>query len=56
MELGQYDIQYQPRTAIKAQVLVDFIGELTTLNSEPNKSGTELEGNKENKNKAEEED
>ena len=25
VELGQYDIKYQPRTAIKAQILADFI-------------------------------
>ena len=29
IELGQFDIEYQPRVAIKAQVLVDFIAEFT---------------------------
>ena len=29
VELGEFDIQYSPRTAIKAQVLADFISELT---------------------------
>ena len=42
IELGQYDIQYQPRTAIKAQVLADFIGEFTTPNSVSNEFETEL--------------
>ena len=29
MELGQYDIKFQPRTAIKAQALADFVAEFT---------------------------
>ena len=29
IELGQFDIEYQPRPAIKAQVLADFIAEFT---------------------------
>ncbi|KAL2248676.1 UNVERIFIED_CONTAM: Retrovirus-related Pol polyprotein from transposon [Sesamum indicum] len=29
VELGQYDIEYQPRTAQKAQVLADFVMELS---------------------------
>ena len=29
VKLGEFDIQYPPRTAIKAQVLADFISELT---------------------------
>jgi len=29
IELSQFDIEYHPRTAIKAQVLVDFIAEFT---------------------------
>ncbi|KAL2228349.1 UNVERIFIED_CONTAM: Gag-Pol polyprotein [Sesamum indicum] len=32
MELGQYDVDYQPRTAQKAQMLADFV---TELSSEP---------------------
>lgn len=29
VELGQYDIEYEPRTAIKAQAMADFIQEAT---------------------------
>ena len=29
IELSQFDIEYHPRTAIKAQALVDFIAEFT---------------------------
>lgn len=29
VELGQFDIQYEPRVAIKAQALADFIQETT---------------------------
>jgi hypothetical protein len=29
VELTQYDISYEPRLAIKAQVLVDFLAEMT---------------------------
>ncbi|XP_074561342.1 uncharacterized protein LOC141817608 [Curcuma longa] len=29
VELGEYDIQYQPRTAIKAQALADFLAKLS---------------------------
>ena len=29
IELSQFDIEYYPRTAIKAQALVDFIAEFT---------------------------
>ena len=49
VELGQYDIQYQPRTAIKAQILADFIGEFTTPNSVSNEFETELGGKKDTK-------
>lgn len=31
IELSQFDIMYKPRTAIKAQELVDFIAEFTQL-------------------------
>lgn len=31
IELGEFDIQYVPRTTIKAQALADFISELTPL-------------------------
>ncbi|XP_042465843.1 uncharacterized protein LOC122048323 [Zingiber officinale] len=33
-ELGEYDIQYQPRTAIKAQALADFLTEVHQTSSE----------------------
>ena len=46
VELGQYDIKYQPRTAIKAQVLADFIVEFTSPSSAPRLLDTELGGNK----------
>ena len=29
IELSEFDIKYQPRNAIKAQVLADFIAEFT---------------------------
>ena len=29
IELSQFDIQYHPRTVIKAQALADFIAEFT---------------------------
>ena len=29
IELGQFDIEYRPQAAIKAQVLADFIAEFT---------------------------
>jgi hypothetical protein len=29
IELTQYDISYEPRLAIKAQVLADFLAEMT---------------------------
>ncbi|KAL2227669.1 UNVERIFIED_CONTAM: Retrovirus-related Pol polyprotein from transposon [Sesamum indicum] len=35
VELGQHDIEYQPRTAQKAQVLADFITELSSDPKEP---------------------
>ena len=34
IELGQFDIEYRPRVAIKAHVLVDFIVEFTYLYKE----------------------
>ena len=30
IELSQFDVEYRPRTAIKAQALEDFIAEFTT--------------------------
>ncbi|XP_042437173.1 uncharacterized protein LOC122023153 [Zingiber officinale] len=33
-ELGEYDIQYQPRTAIKAQALADFLTEIHQISPE----------------------
>ncbi|KAL2250108.1 UNVERIFIED_CONTAM: Retrovirus-related Pol polyprotein from transposon 17.6 [Sesamum indicum] len=35
VELGQYDVEYQPRIAQKAQVLVDFMIELASDQKEP---------------------
>ena len=46
VELGQYDIRYQPRTAIKAQVLADFIVEFTPQSSAPTLLDTELGGDR----------
>ncbi|KAK1363005.1 hypothetical protein POM88_038566 [Heracleum sosnowskyi] len=34
IELGEFDIKYKPRTAIKAQALVDFMVECTIDNQE----------------------
>ena len=36
IELSQFDIEYYPRTAIKAQVLADFIAEFTIPEHEEN--------------------
>lgn len=36
MELGQYVLEYHPRTAIKGQTLADFVAECSF--SEPNSS------------------
>jgi len=35
VELSEYDVRYEPRTAIKGQVLADFVSELTEPDSEP---------------------
>uniref|UniRef100_A0A2N9FKC7 RNase H type-1 domain-containing protein n=1 Tax=Fagus sylvatica TaxID=28930 RepID=A0A2N9FKC7_FAGSY len=35
IELSEFDIDYRPRTAIKAQALVDFIVEFTSKDDEP---------------------
>ena len=34
IELGQFDIEYQPQAAIKTQVLADFITKFTYPNKE----------------------
>ena len=34
IELGEFDIQYKPRTAIKAQTLADFVVECTISDQE----------------------
>ena len=34
IELSQFDIEYHPRTAIKAQALADFIVEFTSLDED----------------------
>ena len=31
IELSEFDIQYRPRTAIKGQVVTDFIGEFINV-------------------------
>ena len=31
IELSEFDIQYHPRTAIKSQVVIDFIAEFTNI-------------------------
>lgn len=38
--LEQYDIHYQPSTAIKAQILADFLAEFTIITNQPNGSST----------------
>ena len=40
IELSQFDIKYHPRTAIKAQALVDFIAEFTILEEDNPTDGT----------------
>ena len=35
IELSEFDIDYRPRTAIKAQALADFIAEFTSKDDEP---------------------
>ena len=35
IELSEFDIDYQPRTTIKAQALADFIAEFTSKDDEP---------------------
>ena len=42
IELSEFDIRYQPRNAIKAQVLADFIAEFTSSHDDLD----EMEGNK----------
>ena len=42
IELSEFDIRYQPRNAIKAQVLADFIAEFTLSHDDLD----EMEGNK----------
>ena len=34
IELSQFDIEYHPRIAIKAQALIDFIAEFTSLDED----------------------
>ena len=34
IKLSQFDIEYYPKIAIKAQALVDFISEFTLLNED----------------------
>ena len=41
IELSQFDIEYHPRTAIKAQALADFIAEFTLLDEDSPTDKTE---------------
>ena len=41
IELSQFDIEYHPRIAIKAQVLADFIAEFTFLDNDSLTNETE---------------
>ena len=40
IELAEFDILYWPKTTIKAQALVDFIAEFTTMEDEDNRLAT----------------
>ena len=44
IELGEYDLTYQPRTAVKGQALADFVTEFTWEEAETEKG---LDGGKE---------
>ncbi len=35
IELSEFNVDYRPRTAIKAQTLVDFMAEFTVKENEP---------------------
>lgn len=41
IELGEYNVSYRLRTAIKGQVLADFLAKLTPVEMEKNSSETE---------------
>jgi hypothetical protein len=41
-ELGAHDIEFQPRTAIKTQALVDFVSEWTKQQVPDNPEATEV--------------
>jgi len=41
IELSQFDIEYHPRIAIKAQAFVDFIAEFILLEKDNPTNGTE---------------
>nr|XP_017246425.1 PREDICTED: uncharacterized protein LOC108218012 [Daucus carota subsp. sativus] len=43
IELGEFDIRYKPRTAIKAQALADFLVECTISNEEVGGQGDKIE-------------
>uniref|UniRef100_A0A2N9FHX8 RNase H type-1 domain-containing protein n=1 Tax=Fagus sylvatica TaxID=28930 RepID=A0A2N9FHX8_FAGSY len=42
VELSEFDIEYRPRQAIKAQALADFIAEFTVAEDEPIQSDSQL--------------
>ena len=41
-KLSKFNIDYQPRTVIKAQALADFIAEFTTKEDEPKKDDEQM--------------
>ncbi|XP_063947571.1 uncharacterized protein LOC135152047 [Daucus carota subsp. sativus] len=49
IELGEFDIRYKPRTAIKAQTLADFLVECTINNGEVGGQEEKIEDKVENK-------
>ena len=49
MELGEFDIEFIPRTAVKAQALADFVAEFTGApGSAPERSETTVDAPAEN--------
>jgi hypothetical protein len=44
IELSEFDIEYRPRQAIKAQALADFIAEFTVAEEEPSQEKSEKNG------------
>jgi hypothetical protein len=44
IELSEFDIEYRPRQAIKAQALVNFIAEFTAANEKPSQERQKRNG------------